>query len=374
MSSTIVSTPAKAQRSKVPYRDWILLPLIALTTIALIVGVSELVARRIWSEQDTDSCYVANGPTGGRFRPNCKSKIKAVEGPWVEDSYNSCGYRSLESCGPKPPGTIRIALLGSSYSFGYGVPYQATFTTVSAEMLRRECRRPVEVQNLGVPNLPLENSYYRTGEALGLNPDLLLLSIGPWDVSNFVHFDPDATNGRQYASHEAKKNVHDWRHVKSSRAFIMLQHYMFRDPATFARVYLTYGDAADYLRTPFSPLWQQRFSNLEIMLRDMSEKAHAASVPIALLVTPTEVQAALVNTPPRAGVTPEAFVAEITRIASKYGIAVIDPLPDFAGQRDPMDMFYIFDGHTGPRGQRVVAGTLNKAILSGKFPAFAGCN
>ncbi len=41
--------------------------------------------------------------------------------------------------------------------------------------------------------------------------------------------------------------------LKSSRAVMMLQHYMYESPVTYANLYLLYGDAADYLRQPFSP-------------------------------------------------------------------------------------------------------------------------
>jgi hypothetical protein len=165
--------------------------------------------------------------------------------------------------------------------------------------------------------------------------------------------------------------------VKSSRASMMLRHFMYRDPTTYLRISLGYGGAAgyaDYLTPPYSPLWQQRFSNVDTMLRLMSEKARAASVPMVLLVGPTEAQAALINSPPRDGVDPQAFETEVARIASKYGISTIDPLPEFAGVSNPMDMFFTVNSHLSPRGQRPIADAVNKALISSKLPAFAGCS
>jgi hypothetical protein len=162
MGQAVISAPASAQEAKLPRRDWVVLPLIAIATIAFIAACSEVVARVVWAEHEEDACYLSHGPKGGHFLPNCISRTKIAEGPWVENSYNSCGYRTLEQCGPKPPGTTRIAVLGSSFSYGYAVLYKSAYITQAQQMLTRECRRPVEFQNLSVPALPLEDSYYRT--------------------------------------------------------------------------------------------------------------------------------------------------------------------------------------------------------------------
>jgi len=381
MSQTIVPNPANLEEAKLPSRDWILLPLIAVTTIASMMATAEVVSRVVWPANAFDRCYVSDGPDGSRFRPNCTSRTKAAEGPWVENSYNDCGYRTLEPCGPKPPGSIRVAVLGSSYSYGYLVPYDSAYTTLAGQMLTNECRRHVEFQNLGVVALPLGDVYGRMGEALALKPDVLLLSIDPFDVTAFTDFDPNASrvDSAQRLGKEDKENVHDWIHndivlpLKSSRAFMMLQHFMYQDPETYEKLYLLYGDAAGYARTPFSPLWQKRLSNLDVLLRKMSEKAHAVSVPMILLVGPSIFQAAMVNSPPRDGVDPSALPAEVTRIASKYDIRVINPLPAFAGRPKVMSLFYVVDGHTGPGGQRVVADVVNRELLSSNLSAFAGC-
>lgn len=314
MSQAVVQTAASAQERKLPRRDWILLPLIAITTVAFLVATCEVVTRIAWSEQEGDACYVPNGPLGRHFLPNCKSKTKVAEGPWVENSYNSCGYRTMEPCGPKPPGTIRIAVLGSSFSAGFLVPYDSIYTTLSGKTLTRACQRHVEYQNLGVPNLPLQFSYYKTEEALALKPNLLLLVIQPYDVRNLKTFHIERGSGEDDKTNQPVMTSRGWlsdairESLKSSRASVVLRHFMYRDPTTYLRVALGYGDAgADYMAPSSSPTWQQRYSNLDTMLRLMSEKAKADSVPMAVLVGPTEAQVALVNTPPRAGIDPQDF-------------------------------------------------------------------
>lgn len=377
MSQSVLTKPAIDEEARLPRRDWILLPLVAIFTMAFMTAASEVVARVVWPAQG-DACFVENGPDGVYLRPNCKSRTKVAEGPWVDNVYNECGYRTLEPCGPKPQGTIRVAVLGASDSFGYDVPYDSSYTAVTGEMLTGECRRHIEFQNLGVPLMSLSQVYRRTGQALALKPDILLLSLNPFDLGKFDRFDPDANPTAPAASENG--GGRDWIRnniaipLKSSRAFLMLQHFMYQDPETYVKLYLLYGDAAGYARTPFSPMWQKRLSNLDVMLRDMSEKAHAASVPMVLLVGPSVFQGAMVNALPRPGVDPQALPKEIARIASSHGITMVNPLPGFAGQPDVMDMFYAVDGHTAPRGQAVIANELNRTLLSSNLPALEGCS
>ena len=378
--STATALPAQERNEKrLPRRDWILLPLIAVLTIVCIVAVSEVASRFIWPDHETDPCYVKSGRFGAHFRPNCQSRVKAAEGPWVVNQYNACGYRSTESCGPKPPDSIRVAVLGSSSSYGYLVPYNSSYYVVAERALSNACRRRVEFQNLGVLALPLHDVYLRMGEALALKPDVLLLSLDAYDVAKFLQFDPSVTSGGEPQLKVAEAQKKDWlryhviQPIKSSRAVMMLQHYMYQNPSTYANLYLLEGDNANYLRPPFTENWQKRLSNVDLMLRSMSKQASAAGVPMAIILMPSAAEVALENTPARPGVNPMALDTAVARIASRYDVRVINPLPDFAGQHDVMKMFYVVDGHTGAAGQQIIGNTVVKALLSDRDSAFAAC-
>ncbi len=374
----------KSTISDVTRRDWVLLPLTALATIALLVAVSEMVARSLYPESKGDACYVADGPSGPHYRANCRSRIKAAESPWVDNAYNSCGYRSNDDCGKKPPHSLRIVVMGTSYSYGYLVPYQDTFNAVGARTLSRQCHRHVEFQSNGMLGLPMPDVYLRTDDALSMHPDALLLVVDPRDIASFNDFDPNP------ASHPAEKEpsttpsarpggLRNWIHwhvvepLKASRAFLLLQHFILQSPATYANMYLGYGNAPDYLRQPFNAGWQHRFANLKEMVALMHQRAEAQGVPMILVVAPSVAQAALVNTPGRVGIYPNAFADQVSRIGTELQVPVINTVPMFAHKPDVMSLFYVVDGHINAKGQQIFASGIDGELLSGRYHAFAGC-
>ncbi len=164
--------PLAGPGERLPRRDYILLPLISLITIIAMIAAAETVSRVIWPDYSVDPCFLS----GGHHKPNCSAKLKTMEGPAYIESYNECGYRTLASCGPKPPGHIRVALLGSSFALGFAVPYEDTYAVKTEQQLSKACQRPVEIQNLGAEQLQPLQMYRRVYEALALQPDLLIIT------------------------------------------------------------------------------------------------------------------------------------------------------------------------------------------------------
>lgn len=112
----------------------------------------------------------------------------------VQIRINSHGYRDPKRTLEKPVGTWRIAALGDSVTFGWGVPLEQVFTRKMEQRLnQRSGHYKYEVLNFGVPA-------YNTGqevaafEARGLafDPDVVLLIIvsNDFSISNFVDVPP----------------------------------------------------------------------------------------------------------------------------------------------------------------------------------------
>ncbi len=362
-----------AKETPLPRRDLLILPLLCIVTaLALALG-TETIARHFFFGGRGDSCRVHDANIGFTTRPGCIAYLKNAEGSWVTNQYNNCGYRSKEPCGPKPAGTTRIALIGSSFGEGWFVAYDEMFSTRAAVELARKLARPVEVQNLSREHCFPLCAFRRTQEALALNPDILLFAVSPSDIANL---DPSEISDRHLAipasrtAPEIEKRIGAIERIKmlgsQSSTTIAVEHYLFQDPATYLRFFLRHGDPADYLRQPFSATWENRLKAFEVLVAEMSTEAHAAKVPFVLLEIPNFAQAALAssdNIP--AGIDPYAFNVRLSEISSRNGIQFISGLDGFKGVPNASKFYYVVDGHINGAGHALISRILVEQLSKG---------
>lgn len=97
--------------------------------------------------------------TGHRLRPDLRQAADA-EGTEHTLTTNAAGYRGRELAPVKPAGGFRVACLGGSTTFGFGVSLDdRTYPSVLEELLRAAAPgRPVEVLNAGVPRWSMRTS------------------------------------------------------------------------------------------------------------------------------------------------------------------------------------------------------------------------
>src|SRR5438309_415013 len=96
--------PPAPRRPRLPRRDFVILPLLSVLTVAVMLGGAEVATRLAMPQKSVDECLVPDPVLGHRPLANCVSHTKSAEGEWVENRYNDCGYRADSSCRPPPDG------------------------------------------------------------------------------------------------------------------------------------------------------------------------------------------------------------------------------------------------------------------------------
>ena len=143
--------PEAANGLKSRRRDWILLPGLALLTVCLMAVSAELLSRQFFpvTQGGFQNCFKTNDPTGdAAVRPNSVCWEQTAESTLkAEYRFNSRGHRAGGELNPKPPGTYRIVLIGSSLTQGLFVPREKTFAALLPEELSMETGRKIEVYN-----------------------------------------------------------------------------------------------------------------------------------------------------------------------------------------------------------------------------------
>lgn len=354
--------------STLPRRDYIVLPLLSLLTIVVMFAATEVTTRIFWSSMDRGYCMYFNPVSGPHGRPNCTSVVKIPEAPAaVVQRFNSCGYRSQASCGPKTPGTYRIDVLGSSIAEGFMIPYQQMLATVMAQDLAHTWNRPVEFENLAAEACPPIYSYRHLPEALALHPDAVVLVVNPWDLEQDVdpkllalRDDPAPINRAPAPEVKLSPLQQLQAFTHDSRTMLVAQHYLLQNEETFLKLYVVAGgDHTSFVRYPFDPNWQKRFEVTDTLLGGMADKIHAAGAAFLVIAVPERAQVLMLRKHDLpAGIDPYAFTRAISVIAKKHGILFVDGLKAFATAKDPEKLFYVVDGHATPLAHRIMGDSI----------------
>ena len=354
--------------------------MISILTVAVMLGCAEIAARLFWPEQLVDSCALPDSALG--FRANCVSWMKGAEGPWYTNAYNECGYRSTASCGTPPAGTRRIALVGSSISAGFLVPYAETAGAVLAADLSRLCPFTVEVQNLAGPGITGWHIVERADAAMALHPAAMLMLVGNYDIEmqlddSTMPITSDAPPVPTLAARVPKEMGAAKRMMlmRQSRAVTVAQSLLLRNSDTFLSLYLHFGDKADFLRPPFTPAWQERLRRFDLLVARLAERAHAGGANFTIGFVPHQAQLTLMQErtlPP--GIDPRALPRAIAAIAERHGADFVDVSPYFAADPDAPRLYYRVDQHPSPAGDPLIAAALLRHYLGEAGGPFAACS
>ncbi len=123
--------------------------------------------------------YCYDAARGWGLRPHTAGYYRREGGAWV--SINADGFRGPDFPRPKPPGTIRVAVLGDSYTQAIQVPYEDTFASVAARTLA-QCPplrgRRVEALNFGVDGYGTAQELVTLREKVWpYHPDIVVLAV-----------------------------------------------------------------------------------------------------------------------------------------------------------------------------------------------------
>lgn len=392
---------AAEKEARLPMKDWILLPAIAMLTTILLAVSAELTARWLFpvSQTDLKNCYVEDDPSGDApAKPGSVCTERMGESPLpVEYRYDSHGHRTDGELGPKRPDTLRIVLLGSSMAFGLYVPKEMSFAALLPVELSRQTGRKIELYNeatggkfRGGP-FPVQSSAGHFREVLSAAPDLILWIITPKDIENASSIElPSTQIATQAHSTPGTRSSHlldEWESlafVRESSAIMRRLRYRWEQTRiSFALKYLLVkGDTEDqyvtsylknekdagFLKAKPNSDWQQWIQGFEIDAEDFEKQANAANVPLVAVLVPDRAQATMISM----GKWPEGYDPyklddELRAIIVSHGGTYIDILSDFRTIPNSEQDYFPLDGHPNPAGHAVISRLLTNALTSGPF-------
>jgi hypothetical protein len=179
-----------------PTRKEMALAVLILTALPVLLEI----ALRLTHVQFEPQLYTGDRELGWKLRAGTSGVVSIENRQFVQ--VNSHGFRDRDRSYEKPPDTIRIAVLGNSWTEALQVPLEKTYVAVLEQKLAElGCFAPkhVEVLNFGVAG-------YSTAQELMLlhqevwkyHPDIVLLAFYPArDIANNARELNNAVNPEQ---------------------------------------------------------------------------------------------------------------------------------------------------------------------------------
>jgi hypothetical protein len=370
---------------KLPRRDRILLPAIALVTIVVLCGSTETVARhafRAWNS--TPSCYTMLSETEPEATPNCVYVKKIAESAPVTYSLNSCGHRTSIDCTRKAPDTYRIVVIGSSVVLGAHVAEPDTFVhLLSTEIPIGPGGKRVEFYDASLGGGSSPRWYAeRFDEILAVKPDMILWPIVPHDVRSEEEPAPPPRAYRGPLGVTRYRLMQAWKARSISQAMsplielvrtnldqtstaAMLEHYLYLSPSEYQKVVSADPGEDGFLRTPFDAIWQEHIRIFAGDAAVIEDKAESAGVPVVAFMLPDLGQANMLSMGdwPH-GWDPYALDNELRRIVTSNGGTYFDILQDYRTIPQVSKDFYPVSNHPNERGHKLLAAFIAAELVN----------
>jgi hypothetical protein len=373
--------------TKLPRRDWILLPSIGLLTIFLLGGCLELVGTWMfpWEGRSLTRCMVLNDPsTGLRGIPNTICQGRPAEGQTVEYRFNNHGHRAAMDWAPKLPGTYRIVMPGSSIVFGDGVASEQTIASLLPARLSAQTGRRVEVYNEGMGfGFPRSVALRFDSEVLGAKPDMILWALTPTDIEHVSDLGLNPALEKSGGAGKsasfltiAREKIHAAFASKSitetltyvlnqTRTAFLLQHFLDESQSQYLKNVLV-GGGPPFLRAEPEAKWLDELRQFDAYAAEVEQKARAANVPFVAVLLPVRAQAALISIGewPQ-GIDPYKVDRDVRSIITSHDGIFVDILPGFRNIPNPEQYYFPYDGHPNAAGNEIFANLLAKELNNG---------
>jgi hypothetical protein len=404
MNPSATSDSENKREGKWSRRDWILLPMVSLLTLALLAVSTESILRWLFpvSQVGFERCFATDDPSGDapvKANSFCVERTAESKFP-VEYRFDSRGHRVGMELEPKQPGTYRIVMIGSSMAMGLFVPQEKSFAGVLPKELSQQIGRRIELYNeatggkyRGGP-YPLPNSVLQFKQVISDSPDMILWIVTPMDIENA---DPGshspvlqtATSGIAAPASEPTHPTNVWSKFwnavangtlgdklhsrwEESRTSVVLKHFLIANESQdqYVTSYLKNEDEAGFLKTQPNLKWLHLLQVFQSDAAKFAQQAKSAGIPFVAVLVPNRAQAAMVSMGqwPQ-GYDPYKLDDELRAVIQANGGTYIDILSNFRKIPSPERYYFPVDGHLDAEGHAVISGLLTESLTGGAIPA-----
>lgn len=336
--------------------------------VVLLIVAASLIAlegltRLFWPQEieranvDDGSLGLDDDVLGLRLRPFARV---LVDGPEFSATYdiNGQGLRdAVTRSGPKPPGVMRILVLGDSFTFGIGNAYDEVWPVVF-ERLLHEQGHPVDVVKAGVPG------YDTRTEALYLErifadyePDVVLVAFVTNDLITNRPLGQSSVEGTSVDDAAPIPYRAEIDKGSTLHSLILLKRLLMSNDFLYTRLYLLTPRREWFARAYGERMKRQIELTQELFLRIQAYCAKNGAE-LVVLSLPQQFQVLAASRGEEAvDVDVDGIDDVFSAFAERHGFTWMAALPHLVESYEESgeDLYFRYDGHMSAAGNAALA-------------------
>ena len=361
--------------------------LLLMTVIAFLVILEILL--RIFFPQNLNITRVDSDKIF-ELKPNIASVLRRQEFK-THVKINSQGLRDKEYELKKPDNTVRIAVVGDSFVFGFGVELNETIVKILESKLNSRLSKKryinYEVMNFGVSAYGTEQEYILIkNKVITYSPNIIILAFVPNDFKENVKFNLfDVKNGALIRNPPQKitsllklRNYISWHsHLYSLVYSSIIDNQKLRDFFIKAKLLNppyknpnTDFDSLIYLNSK-NQEFDYTVNKTLFLLNAINNIAKKNNIELVIFLVPTREQ--VDNNKMKDYIKSNKLpfeklnitkVQEIIMAVQKENVIIIDPLDLFNKYNKNNTFYYNVDGHWNAKGHQFAADILYEKLIN----------
>jgi hypothetical protein len=308
---------------------------------------------------------------------------------------NRLGLRGDDITAEKPQGTRRVLMLGDSFTMGKGVDEYQTFPVLIEQMLQEasaSCGGPrIEVLNGGVDSYsPVLSLLQFKRDLAPLAPDVVVLNLDLSDLVQEAAYRQQATRGPdgeivavpQVAQDSAYERFLSWtsRHLFFTRAILVYVTRAFDHNELTIRHVVNEMGREHFAHTLEGDVDRMaQWSDVFESIRRVKEHADSLGMEFLLTTYPWAHQLGETGWVPgrydymkKGERTTDLSARTIRKRSAMLGIELLETTPHFRAYQGTEPLYFDYDPHWTPAGQRVMAEALAQHLIDHHLTRWCG--
>jgi hypothetical protein len=317
----------------------------------------------------------ADALLGMRYMPGARWRFSHPEYS-VEYVINARGFRDRkEHPVPKPQGTIRVLLVGDSFTFGQGVNYNQSWPVMVEKRLQELGDNHIDLIKAGVQGMDTRSEFFLMQQLLEqYQYDVVVVGFLINDLYTNTLYRLEENDGT--STNDTNKSHDSWMGItkqvfirNSQRSPFHLLNFVKRlvisSDQAYCKLYLLSPQKRKFLAFPLSQEAKHKLEITKLLLEMMASYSHSLGKKLIVLSMPQQFQVLCFDESKRFPDIDVTFYDRyFSEVAKRNGFTWITTLEAFnTSTHNKDELFYRFDGHLTPVGNRVVAEVFLKRIV-----------